>query len=86
VTYQKEYGADVFEMKTDAFEGIDSKKKVILVDDLLATGGSIGAAKKLIEMLGMEVVDCVFIFDVPDFYEAVKEKLMGGRWYAMVQL
>lgn len=62
----------------DAFEGIEtSGKKVILVDDLLGKGGSIMAAKALVEKLGMEVAESVFIFDVdvPDYNETVKENL-----------
>ena len=86
VTYQKEYGPDVFEMKEDAFDGIDQVKKVILIDDLLGKGGSILAAKELVEMLGMEVVECVFIFDIPAYYEGLREKLGGLRRWAMVQL
>jgi adenine phosphoribosyltransferase len=86
VSYSKEYGPDVFEMMTDAFEGIDSNKKVILVDDLLGKGGSIMAAKELIEKLGMEAVECVFIFDVPEYYEGLKKRLGDLKWYAMVHL
>jgi len=87
VTYQKEYGPDVFEMKTDAFEGLEERgKKVILIDDLLGKGGSIAAAKQLVENLGMEVVESVFIFDIPDFYEENRKKLGGMKWFAMCQL
>ena len=64
-TYQKDYGPDSFELKTDAFEGIETGgKQVILVGDLLGMGGSIIAAKMLVETLGMEVAEAVFIFDV----------------------
>lgn len=87
VPYQKEYGPDVFEMKTDAFEGIISvSKKVILMDDLLGYGGSIVAARQLVEKLGMEVLEGVFIFDLPDYFETNKKKLGGMKWYAMVHL
>lgn len=76
-------------MKMDAFEGIEtSGKKVILVDDLLGKGGSIMAAKALVEKLGMEVAESVFIFDVdvPDYNETVKENLGDMLRYAMVTL
>jgi adenine phosphoribosyltransferase len=87
VTYEKEYGPDVFEMKSDAFEGIETKGKgIILMDDLLGKGGSIVAARQLVEMLGMEVVESVFIFDIPDYIE-VNKKVMGDmKWYAMCHL
>ncbi|TVY42138.1 Adenine phosphoribosyltransferase [Lachnellula subtilissima] len=78
VTYEKEYGPDMFEMKSDAFEGVETHgKKVILVDDLLGKGGSILAAKDLVGKLGMDVAEAVFIFDVdvPGYAEAVREKV-----------
>ncbi|KAG0648491.1 Adenine phosphoribosyltransferase [Hyphodiscus hymeniophilus] len=87
VSYQKEYGPDLFEMKTDAFEGVTTEgKKVVLVDDLLGHGGSILAAKQLVEKLGMEVAECVFIFDVPMYYPTCQEKLGDLPRYAMCQL
>ena len=87
VSYQKEYGPDTFEMKTDAFEGIVTEgKKVILVDDLLGHGGSILAAKQLVEKLDMEVAECVFIFDIPDYYQTNQEKLGDLPRYAMIHL
>jgi adenine phosphoribosyltransferase len=91
VTYEKEYGPDVFEMKVDAFEGIDvgvesGKRKVILVDDLLGKGGSIVAARKLVEMLGAEVVESVFIFDIPDYIEINRSVMRDMKWYAMCHL
>jgi len=90
-TFEKDYGPDVFEMKTDAFEGVTEEggsKKIILVDDLLGKGGSIMAAKVLVEKLGMEVAEAVFIFDVdiPDYNEAVKKNLGDLPRYAMVTL
>jgi adenine phosphoribosyltransferase len=88
-SFQKDYGPDTFEMKTDAFEGVETEgKKVILVDDLLGMGGSIMAAKELVEKLGMEVAEAVFIFvvDVPVYNEAVERNLKGLKTYAMVTL
>ena len=76
-------------MKTDAFEGIETKgKRVLLVDDLLGMGGSVVAAKTLVEKLGMRVAECVFIFDVdvPIYNEAVKKNLGDLPRYAMATL
>jgi adenine phosphoribosyltransferase len=87
VSYIKEYGADVFEVKTDAFEGIVTEgKKVILVDDLLGLGGSILAARQLVEQLGMKVAEAVFIFDIPIYYDINQQKLGDLPRYAMAQL
>lgn len=87
--YTKEYGSDSFEIKTDAFEGISTDgKKVILVDDLLGKGGSIKAAKELAERMGMEVAEAVFIFDIDiGDYREVNERMLGGlKRYAMITL
>jgi len=89
VRYEKEYGPDEFEIKSDAFEGVETEgKKVILVDDLLGKGGSILAAKGLVEKSGVEVAEAVFILDVdvPGYAEAVREKVGDLKRYAMVTL
>ncbi|SLN48671.1 Adenine phosphoribosyltransferase [Roseovarius litorisediminis] len=65
--YQLEYGEAVVEIHDDAIEAGD---KVLLVDDLLATGGTAEAGIKLIERLGGEIVGCAFIVDLPE---------LGGR-------
>ncbi|PWE33319.1 adenine phosphoribosyltransferase [Maritimibacter sp. 55A14] len=65
--YQLEYGEAVMEIHDDALE---PGERVLLVDDLLATGGTAEAGIRLIERLGAEVVGCAFIIDLPD---------LGGR-------
>jgi adenine phosphoribosyltransferase len=65
--YQLEYGEAVMEVHDDA---IEAGEKVLVVDDLLATGGTAEAGIKLIERLGGEIVGCAFIVDLPD---------LGGR-------
>ncbi len=65
--YALEYGEAVMEVHDDALE---PGQKVLLVDDLLATGGTAEAGIRLIERLGAEVVGCAFVVDLPD---------LGGR-------
>ena len=65
--YQLEYGTDRVEVHRDA---IARGERVLLVDDLIATGGTAEAALKLIAMGGGEVVGCAFVIDLPD---------LGGR-------
>ena len=61
--YELEYGTDTVEIHTDAIlEG----EKVLLVDDLIATGGTASAAIDLIERVGGEIVGCAFVVDLPD--------------------
>ena len=59
--YDLEYGSAVIEMHKDS---IKPGQKVVLVDDLIATGGTIQAAAKLVEALGGEVVKMVFLMEL----------------------
>jgi adenine phosphoribosyltransferase len=61
-SYEKEYGLDTLAMHEDT---IQKGEKVLLVDDLLATGGTVEASIKMIERLGGEVVGASFIVDLP---------------------
>lgn len=65
--YQLEYGEAVVEVHDDA---ITAGEKILLVDDLLATGGTAAAGIRLVERLGGEIVSCAFVIDLPD---------LGGR-------
>lgn len=60
-SYGLEYGTDVVELHTDALK---DGKKVLIVDDLLATGGTCKATANLIEELGGEVLGCVFLIEL----------------------
>lgn len=62
-SYQLEYGEDTLEIHQDALTKDD---KVLIVDDLLATGGTIEATTKLIRKLGAEVASAAFIISLPD--------------------
>ena len=59
--YELEYGTACIEIHKDA---IKPGQKVVIVDDLIATGGTIEAAIKLIEQLGGEVVKCIFLMEL----------------------
>ena len=63
IEYELEYGTNVLAMHTDAVKKGD---KVIIVDDLLATGGTVLAAAKLVERLGGEVVGMCFLVELVD--------------------
>ncbi|MDR8524322.1 MULTISPECIES: adenine phosphoribosyltransferase [Shewanella] len=62
-SYELEYGHDVLEMHVDAITADD---KVLVIDDLLATGGTIEATVKLIRKLGGAVNDAAFVISLPD--------------------
>lgn len=78
--YKLEYGEAVVEVHDDAFL---PGEKVLLVDDLLATGGTAEAGIKLIERLGAEVVACAFVVDLPDLGGRAKLEAMGMDVHAL---
>ena len=67
IAYSLEYGVDEMEMHKDA---VAPGEKVILVDDLIATGGTAEGAVKLLQRMGADVVAACFVIDLPD---------LGGR-------
>ncbi len=60
-TYELEYGTDEIEVHEDA---IEKGQKVLIVDDLLATGGTASAAVSLVEKSGGQVLECAFIIEL----------------------
>ncbi len=78
--YTLEYGEAVVEIHDDA---IQAGEKVLLVDDLLATGGTAEAGLKLIERLGGEVIGCAFIIDLPDLGGRTRLEAMGMDVHAL---
>lgn len=72
--YQLEYGTDTIEIHTDAIEKGD---QVLLIDDLIATGGTAEAAIKLIERAGGIVIGASFVIDLPELGGADKLREMG---------
>src|SRR6516162_6242916 len=74
VAYSLEYGLDEMEMHTDA---IAPGERIILVDDLIATGGTAEAAVKLLRSLGAEPLAACFVIDLPDLGGARRLEAMG---------
>ncbi len=72
VTYDLEYGTDTLQVHSDA---IDKGAKVLMLDDLLATGGTMAAACKLIEKIGGKIVGITFLIELGDL--AGREKIQG---------
>ncbi|MEX6634251.1 adenine phosphoribosyltransferase [Hyphococcus lacteus] len=81
-TYDLEYGTDEVEIHTDA---IEKGERILLVDDLIATGGTAGAAIKLIERAGGVVALCSFVVDLPDLGGAEKLRAQGMNVTALVE-
>jgi len=79
-TYALEYGEDTIEMHRDAFK---KGARVLLLDDLLATGGTMSAAVELVKKLKGEIVEIAFIIELTDLNG--REKLKSFPVYSMVK-
>src|SRR6266571_736223 len=79
VEYALEYGTDALEMHRDAVGRAD---RVLIVDDVLATGGTAGAAAKLVRVHGAEVLGFTFLIEL-DFLKG-RERLAGERVEALL--
>lgn len=79
-SYQLEYGEAEMELHDDA---IVAGEKVLIIDDLLATGGTAEAGIRLIEKLGGEIVGCAFVIDLPDLGGRAHLEKMGVAVHAL---
>jgi adenine phosphoribosyltransferase len=80
-TYELEYGSATVEVHTDAVKPGD---RVLLIDDLIATGGTMMAGKKLIERLGGEVIEGAAIVDLPELGGSDKLRAAGLPLFTLV--
>lgn len=80
--YELEYGTDVLEIHSDA---IQKGQRVLIVDDLLATGGTALAAASLVQRLGGKIIELCFIVDLPDLKGGDKLKTAGFKYYAQTE-
>lgn len=78
--YILEYGQAVMEVHDDALQ---AGEKVLMVDDLLATGGTAEAGIKLIERMGAQVTGCAFVIDLPDLGGRSRLEKMGMDVHAL---
>lgn len=74
IAYSLEYGIDEMEMHRDA---VKPGEKVILVDDLIATGGTAEGATKLLQQMGADIVAACFVIDLPDLGGRKKLEALG---------
>ena len=82
IAYSLEYGLDEMEMHEDA---VAKGERVLLVDDLIATGGTASAAVKLLKQLGADVAAACFVIDLPDLGGAAKIREMGVAVRTLLQ-
>ena len=74
IAYSLEYGVDEMEMHADA---VRPGERVVLVDDLIATGGTAEGAVKLLQKIGAQVVAACFVIDLPDLGGVKKVEALG---------
>ena len=80
--YELEYGSDRIEIHTDA---IAKGERVLLVDDLIATGGTAEAAVILIEKMGGKIVECCFMIDLPDIGGRKRIEKRGHKVFSLCE-
>ncbi len=80
-TYELEYGSATVELHTDA---VSAGQRVLLIDDLIATGGTMMAGKKLLEKLGAIVMEGAAIVDLPELEGSAKLRATGMPLFTLV--
>lgn len=80
-SYELEYGVDEVEIHVDS---VASGERLLLVDDLIATGGTASAAIRLLEKAGADVVLCAFVVDLPELGGADRLRAMGKNVAALM--
>ncbi|MBE0596926.1 MAG: adenine phosphoribosyltransferase [Desulfuromonadales bacterium] len=79
-TYDLEYGTDTLEIHEDAFQAGD---KVIVADDLLATGGTMAAVVDLVQELGADIVECAFLAELE--FLSGRQRLPDGKVFSLLK-
>jgi len=80
--YQLEYGTDSIEVHVDA---IEKGEKILIVDDLIATGGTAEAAVRLVQKMKGDIVECCFIIDLPDIGGRERLENMGQKVFTLCE-
>ena len=79
-SYTLEYGEETVEIHEDA---LSNGERVVIIDDLMATGGTIAAATNLVQKLGADIVECAFVLELPDLKG--REKLGHQKVFSIVE-
>ena len=80
--YELEYGTDRIEVHMDA---INKGDKVLIVDDLIATGGTAEATVKLVKKMHGEIIECCFVIDLPDIGGRIRLENMGQKVFTLCE-
>jgi len=80
--YKLEYGTDRIEVHVDA---IEKGEKVLIVDDLIATGGTAEATVRLVQKMKGDIVECCFIIDLPDIGGRARLEDLGQKVFTLCE-
>ena len=80
-TYDLEYGKDALEIHVDALE---ANNNVVLIDDVLATGGTINASLKILEMFKVNIIECQFLIEIKALKGYEKIVSLNKRHYSLI--
>jgi len=80
--YKLEYGTDRIEVHVDA---IEKGEKVLIVDDLIATGGTAEATVRLVQKMKADIVECCFIIDLPDIGGRARLENLGQKVFTLCE-
>ena len=80
--YKLEYGTDRIEVHTDA---INKGDKILIVDDLIATGGTAEATVRLVQKMKADIVECCFIIDLPDIGGRARLEDLGQKVFTLCE-
>jgi len=80
--YELEYGTDRIEIHTDA---VTPGENILVVDDLIATGGTIKASIKVLERGGAKIAGCAVVIDLPDLGGSRKLEAAGHRFFSLCE-
>jgi adenine phosphoribosyltransferase len=79
-SYTLEYGEETIEIHEDAIEKGD---RIVIIDDLMATGGTIAASAALVEKLGGDILECAFVIELPDLKG--RDKMGDRNLYSIIE-
>ena len=82
-TYKLEYGSDTLEIHVDALK---NKDKVILIDDVLATGGTIEASLNLLNNFQVNILECIFLIEIEVLNGKEKIKSKNTKHYSIIKV
>ena len=81
-TYDLEYGVDTLEIHTDALE---ANNNVVIIDDVLATGGTIDAALKMLQKFDVNILECQFLIEIQSLKGSEKVMSLNNKHYSLIK-